>query len=438
MAPSFKVRLFLAGVLSGAGVLSAAQSDISTIAIPIHTTLAPVLPLVEAQVPKSIDDTRSQTGFKFSYKVIRDPIAISMSGSTLLASTVAHYSVEACPKLFGCISCGVGEALREANLALSAQFAWDADWRLRSTTTAQPVTFASRCEVTSLGFDITDRVIGPVVDDQLRKVARAIDDNTPAVTSFRTNATDVWTTLQIPYEIAPKTWLVFEPIDAGLSPLVGQKLDVTSTLSLTARTYVTVGERPVVSPAPLPPLQSRVANPGFTIPFEVRVPYAEATAMANEYAQKSGGVPVDHIVISQAGGGKFGVDANVVYKDYNGPVHLEGTSATDLDFALDPAHKSLSMTIIDAVGHDIIRSRLRSAAAASLAQHSATARDEITRALTRDLGHGAQLSGHADVVRADKVIANSDGIVVHVTVSGTATLTVIPSVSEGPGRSVKR
>ena len=406
--------------------------DVSTIAIPIRATLAPLLPLVEAQVPKAIENSRDQRGFPIEYRVVRDPIALQMSGASLRASTTAHYSVKACPPILSCVSCGVDEPMREAKLALSAQLQWDQSWRLRSTTTAEPATFPNRCEVTSLGFDITDRVIAPVVDDQLRKVARAIDENAASLTSFRSNADQVWTTIQIPYEISPRTWLVFEPIDAGLSPLAGQNLNVSSTLSLTARTRVVVGERPVVSPATLPPLQSRGASPGFTIPFDISVPYADATALANAYAARATEIPISQIVIGRGSGGRIAVDADVVYKDYRGPVHLEGTpriernsvTVPDLDFALDENHKSTFMKIVDVVGHNLIRARLREAATFSLATQAATARDEITKALTRDLAHGAKLRGRADAVRADSVASDADAIRVHVVVTGIAAIEV--------------
>lgn len=420
--------------------LLAQPSNISTINIPIRATLAPALPLVEAQVPKSIQNSRSQSGFKINYTVTRDPIAILMAGTELHVSTLAHYSIEACRGILGCLSCGVDEPPRDAQIALSARFTWNPDWSLRSTTTAEPVTFPNRCEVTALNLDITDRVIGPVVDEQLRKLAVAIDRETPGVVTIRNNAEQIWAALQAPYELASRTWLVFEPIDAGLSPLTGQNLMVSSTLSVNARTRIIVGDKPVSSVAPLPALQTRNAPAGFRIPFEIRVSYADATSLASQQFAgrtfKIGGddLRIDALAISPAAGGRIGVDATLAYKQYAGPVHLEGmpridpatntVSVPDLDYALDPAHKTFFLSIVEGVAHDLIRSRLRDAATISLAPNAANARDEITKALTRQLSAGVQLRGQADAIGAESVVAASDAIVTRVVVTGNANVEV--------------
>jgi len=420
--------------------LSAQTSDVSTIAVPISATLAPMLPLVEAQVPKSVESSREQSGFRISYTVTRDPIALRMSGAELQASTIAHYSIEACRGILGCLSCGVDEPPREAKIALSARFTWARDWSLRSTTTAEPVTFPNRCEVSALNLDITDRVIGPVVDDQLRKVASAIDQNTPGVVKMRGNAEQIWSALQEPYEVAPRTWLVFEPIDTGLSPLTGQNLIVSSTLSVNARTRVLVGDKPVSTLAPLPALQSRNAPAGFRIPFEIRVGYADATTLASQQFAgrtfKIGGddLRIDAIALSPSTGGKLGVDATIAYRQYAGPVRLDGlpridpstntVSVPDLEYALDPAHKTLFLSIVEGVAHDLIRARLRDAATFSLAVHAATARNEITKALTRQLSPGVQLRGQSDAIHAESVVAAADAIVARVVVTGTASVEI--------------
>lgn len=424
-----------AGVLTGAPV-----SDISTISIPIRATLAPALPLIEAQVPKSVQSSRNQSGFKIDYTVMRDPIALQMNGSDLRASTLAHYSIQACRGILGCLSCGVDEPPRDARIALSAQFRWNADWSLHSTTTAEPVTFPNRCQVTSLNLDITDRVIGPVVDDQMRKVAAAIDQNTAGVVTIRKNAEQIWTTLQTPYEIAERTWITFEPIDAGLSPLTGQNLIVNSTLSVNARTRIVVGDKPASTIAPLPALQSRNLPPGFRVAFDIHISYADATSFASQrfagrtFKAGNDDLRIDTISIAAAAGGKLGVDATIAYKQYAGPVHLEGipridaatntVSVPDLEYALDPAHKTLFLSIVEGVAHDLIRSRIRDAATISLAPHANEARDAITKALTRPLSNGVQLRGEADAVRAESVAAETDAIVARVVVSGMATVEI--------------
>ena len=76
-------------------LLFAIWAEISTIVVPIHTTLAPLVPLIERQVPRTFDRSRQQSGFTVDSIVVRDPIQLRMSGTVLYASTVARYSLKA-------------------------------------------------------------------------------------------------------------------------------------------------------------------------------------------------------------------------------------------------------------------------------------------------------------------------------------------------------
>src|SRR5258705_197803 len=132
---------------------AAAVVELSTIVVPIHASLAPLLPALESQVPKSqikVDayemDPKQQYGMK--YRVQRDPIALTMIGTGIHASTTVHYSMEVCRRtvkpiigtvvMWPCISCGFSEPMREAYIAIDSHLSWDADWRLASPTTARP------------------------------------------------------------------------------------------------------------------------------------------------------------------------------------------------------------------------------------------------------------------------------------------------------------
>src|SRR4051794_30793587 len=143
----------------------AAPPEVSTIVVPVSASLKPLLPQLEANIPKSLAkldayemEPRGRFGLK--YRVAREPVTLNMVGAGLHATTTVHYALEGCAragsKMWPCISCGFGEPMRDANIALHSHFEWDQNWRLRSKTTARPVDFENKCGVTILNINISD------------------------------------------------------------------------------------------------------------------------------------------------------------------------------------------------------------------------------------------------------------------------------------------
>lgn len=432
--------------------------ELSTIVIPIRTSLAPLLPQLEAQVPKNLSKTDAyeldpQKQFGMKYSVVRDPIALNVLGSGIHAMTTVHYALEGCRRtqkpfsteifMWPCISCGFGEPMRDAWISLSSHLEWDANWRLRSVTRAQPVDLSSnRCQVTFANIDITDWKIGPIVNDQLRQAVKTIDANTPRLTNIRPVAAQVWAALQAPIAIAPRTWLVMDPVDVALGPISGSGLSLTSALTLRARTRVVVGERPPVTPKPLPALRvSQAANDGIRIPFDVELPYAEANRLMTENFAKQTyeGVAVDSIRLGPAADGRVSIELNVNYrasflKRYSGLVYLEGTplfdaaartiSLQNLTYSIDPRRKNPFVRIADRIAHERLRATLANAAHWSVAPQVDSLRAEIARAVTRPLAPGVMMRGRVDAIEPGSLVLDANGIIIRALATGSAEVEV--------------
>ena len=417
--------------------------ELSTISVPIRASLAPLVPEIEARVPKTFADKQRERGIDVRYEVARAPIRLQMIGGGLHSSTTVKYGLEACRGRFPCISCGIGEARRVADVKLHSRLEWDPAWRLRSTTRPLPVHYAKRCQVTWLGIDITRRFVAPVVEYQLRETAAIIDRNTPAHTNIRPRAEQIWTALQTPVELAPRTWLVLEPNDVALTPISGSGSMVTSTLLLRAQTRVVIGEKPAVARRPLPALKTAAAGSaaGVRVPFDLELPYEEASRLATrDYAGKTdqvNGKPLtlESIRIAPAPNGRVLVEAIIDYRggalrNYRGVVFLEGTPrfdpaarsivVPDLDYSLDPRRRGFFRRIAERAAHLSIRARLRDSARFDLTPRMNEAREEITRALTRQLAPGVLLRGHADAIEPAAVTARENVISLHVIATGKA------------------
>jgi hypothetical protein len=370
-----------------------------------------------------------------------------MIGAGLHSSTTVKYAMEACRGRFPCISCGFGEARRVADIKLHTKLEWDPGWRLRSTTTLLPVHYARRCEVTWLGIDITQRFVAPRVEAQLEEAARIIDRNVPARTNIRPQAQQIWTALQAPIELAPRTWLVLEPLEVALSPITGAETTVTTTLALRATTRIVVGEKPAATSRPLPSLQrtSGGVTPSIRVPFDLELPYEEASRIATrDYAGRTYRVSGRDLTLSSirvmpSTSGRVLVEAAIDYRggrlrSYRGLAYLEGTprfdpatqsvTVPDLDYSLDPARRGLFRRVTERLAHESIRARLRASARFDLAPRIEEAKSEITRALTRDLAPDVTMRGRADTIEPQAVLPLTTGLSIHIVATGVAEVAI--------------
>jgi len=427
--------------------LAPPSPEVSTIVVPINSSLKPLLPQLEKNVPTSMEkldayelDPRGRFGLK--YRVMRDPITLNMVGSGLHATTTVHYALEGCAragsKMWPCISCGFGEPMRDAGIALHSHFEWDQNWRLRSKTTAQPVDFQSKCGVTILNINISEWKLAPMVNDQLRELAKTIDGNTPKLSNIKPMAQQMWTTMQTPVLLGPRTWLVLEPVDVALGPIRGSGLDVTSTFVMRTRTRVIIGERPVVAARPLPPLRTADETVGgIRVPFDLELSYAEASRLLSEQfaGKKFGDLTIESLKLSPSKHeGRIAIEAMVAMKHYHGPVTLDGIpqfdsgstslAITDVDYELNPKHKSPFLRLADRVSHDALRARLRDNAHWGVIKEIGDIRTEIDRGMTRQLAPGATLHGHITSIQPVSVIAGADGIGIRVVAVGDASVDI--------------
>jgi len=442
-------------------ITPAPAAEESVIEVPIRASLAPIAAEIEKQVPKRMEkidgfemDPKNQFGIR--YRVTRDPVNLYMQNLGLHAATVVHFGIEGCKRvvnplngaasMWPCVSCGWAETPREAKITIDSRLEWDAQWRIRSVTKARPVEFPRPCTVTLLNIDLSAWKIGPMVDQQLRDVVKTIDRDTPKLTNLRGTAQQVWTSLQTPTELAPRTWLMFEPVDVALAPLRGSGQLVTSTLSLRARTRVVVGDRPAPAPKPLPAL--RVAEPtgaGIRVPLDIELPYAEAGRLLTEqfgkrtYKVEGKDLIVDTLALSPGTNGKVVLEMAIDYRggafrSYRGPVALEGTptfdSATnavviaDLDYSLEKKGRNPFFRIAERVVHETLRTRLRQNARFPIGAQIASVRAEVERAMTRPLAPNVAMRGTVQSIAPTAVIAHSAGITIRVLAAGGAAVEV--------------
>lgn len=420
--------------------------EIATFVVPIRTSVTSLAPQIEQQVPARIRQTIRERGVDVEYDVIREPIRVRAAGQSIHASSTLRYHLQACRGRFPCVSCGIDEPRRTAEIRLQTALSWTSDWRLRSSTRVLPVDYETPCEITWFDIDVTRRFVAPAVDQALTAIASTIDRQMPRLANLRPQAETIWRTLQQPIEIAPRTWLVIEPGAASLTPVTGSGDTVATTLHLRATTRMALGERPRGALQPLAPLTEFTTGPQprMRIPLDVELPYEEATRLARaRYAGRTFQVrgrplTVRSLRISPLSAGRLRIEMDVDYRggalrNYEGPVVLEGTPQYDaassqivmhdLDYTLE-SRGGLLARLAERALHDEIRDRLRETARIDLAPRLAEARASVSRALQRQLASGVHLEGKVESLTVRDLVVHSDAFYVRLVLEGQALVTL--------------
>jgi hypothetical protein len=336
--------------------------------------------------------------------------------------------------------------MRLAQIEVHSRIDWDQQWRMRSKTAPLPASFPNRCTVSVLNLDITKSKIAPLVDQQMRQLARTVDRSVPGMTSIRPTAQQIWTALQMPFEIAPRTYLVIDPLEIALSAPSGSGLAATSALALRAETRVVVGERPAPPTKALPALRAWPGDAtGLRIPVRVDLSWADATTLLSreiagrQYRSGSTTLRIDAIRLTPGDSGRVVMNATVDYRSgllsrYRGPVLFQGIPVVDpatrtifvrdLDYVIDRKHANVFLRVADRVAHDTLRDQIRQNARWSIAPRMAEIESEIARAMMRPLTSGVSLRGNVTAVTPRAVSPSPGGLAIDLLVTGSADIVV--------------
>lgn len=418
--------------------------ETATISLPITISLAALQAQLERALPPadSLDEAKcSELGGFVCHQYVyrRDTLALSMVGDRVSLFTRVRYRGRvALPGVGGIGSCGYApEPMRRAEMRAATTLYWRMDWKLATRATNLMANLVDPCRVTALGVDATP-LMRRVVDAQLQDLTRQVDSAVPALTDLRHAADSLWRTMQEPLAVdsTNTAWLVMSPERISVAPLTGVSGYLSTGVVLTARPRVVFGAKPATDTRPLPPLTLDRPGGGLHVPVDVEVPFDELSklalaALAPQAAAE--GLTVDSVRVWSAG------DTAVVRLDLRGKV--DGAFFLVGRFAYDTASRSL---LINDLRYTIdtrsAMTRLRTTLGAFMIEHAieeATGhgrlnvgaqldqiRSQLTLALNRPLGNGAQLGGMVQDVRVTGLYTTPTSFVVRAVLEGDARLSM--------------
>jgi hypothetical protein len=188
-------------------------------------------------------------------------------------------------------ACGLPpESFRRARLGLLAEFALTPDWGLDLKLTPEDPMSISGCQITFLGYDITDKVLAGMKEN-LVKACQAMQGQIQQTANLKARAESAWAQALQPVELAPEVFLLLNPERVRLSPWTSQGKVLTILPEIQIRPAVLLGPRPQVSARPLPPLDMSPApfNPGFNLQVDADLSFEHA---ARQLFQQVGGKPL--------------------------------------------------------------------------------------------------------------------------------------------------
>ena len=393
----------------------------STLNVPISYDLTPIIEKLEQVVPHrfgDLDDREqlpSNRRVSYAFEAERDAFSVELEGNTAHLSSVIRYRGRGWydPPIGPTVSasCGTGESdpPRRVAVAMSANIDLTREWTLQSHSRVDRIapvsrTARDRCRITIVRVDITDRLVG-AARDLLQKNTRNIDAAIAGV-DVHSQFEEWWNVLQSPIELTDSVWLLINPIAVRKGTARGSGLLLRVGVGLSAAPRIVIGQRPVVVPVPLPPLDTGSVDQGLHILVEGVVDYDVASEVLTEQLRgrilEGAGqqIRIRNVELSGIGAGKLALrvefDGSV-----RGSMYLVGTPrfdpetkqvyVPDLDF--DVASEDLRVRGLAWLAKDRALTFLRERARFPIGDPIQLGQRYLVEGLNRNLSDDVRLSG---------------------------------------------
>ena len=383
----------------------------STISLSVHFDLRPAVTALESAVPKKADlfgpghgandgppkDSKrwlkvdDNPSTELRYRVERDPLQVTLSGSNLRFATTIRYALQVRVNFLAWwnASCGCegerwcnrhnsnGNASRRTiPILISSPIALTPEWRVTSHFAVDDVP-GDRCIIAPGGLesrDVTDQAVS-VIRVPLNSSAKDLDRFVAEHGDLRSLAASAWDVIRnpIPIDEERHLWLQIDPQSASVSSLQGSGGQLAFTVTVAGRPRVLDALSPTVVGRDLPPLSaSKGTDQGFHIAVPVGVRFTELENRARrELVGKTLALPGHTLRVTNIS--LYPSDENIVAAidvggDVAGRIYAQGRPSYDpnsrelrmdnFDYTQDT--RNALVGVYDWIGHSQIRERVAS------------------------------------------------------------------------------
>jgi len=400
----------------------------SFIAAPVRIDLAPLFDAAERATPRVPPGVETWThlsgpalgGATYRFNLYRDPLQFSLGDGRLSLRTTVNYWLQVGLRMQGWIkgvaSCGVApEPFRRVRLGMQADLGLTPDWGIDLRLSPEEPLRLDACQVTLVGYDITERVLA-AMKDSLLKATRTLEQQLRESPLLRQKVENAWLQAQQPVELSPGVFLLLNPEKLRLPPWQSAGQELVLTPEIQVRPSLTLGTPAPQPYRPLPPLDlgPAPAQPGFRLRVQADLSYEQATAqlarqMTGQHfhtdrgdfevvsiAVRGGGLALLEIGLKGRIDGKLTLAGQPSFDPETGTLSLVG-----LDYTLE------SRSWITRLGEWVYRSTLRQTLAEKCNWFMDKSFKDLKRqaqdGLNRNLGAGLALSGTLDGLSLERI-----------------------------------
>ena len=423
----------------------------SVVTLPISLELGAVVRKVEGVVPRtqSREDEWHPMGkvpvlgtlyVKEMWE--RDPLEVGLAGDGVEVSTLVRYRAriaeQSCFPRLGCrwtqlAWCGHEGTMPSLRVGLHTQLRWRRDWTVEAVTRAAPVEAGAPCRLTRANVDVSERVRN-AVQGLLDGAVPQVDAEMGKALVLRSRVEDVWDRLQEPIPAGKGVFLLFRPEAIAVAEPTARGTRMSTTVAVTTRPRVVLGERPETRALPLPDFSRNVPKAGgFRVTLVAELPYETANqllekALVGKVMELRGHrIKVRGVQLYPGGGERLALRVKVG-GDARGTLYFVGTPifnpvaqtvvVPDLDFSVES--RNVLGRSADWLLHDELRDRIREAAHFAVGDRVAEIKEKVNTAMNRNLGKSVRLSGHVESLRPVGVVVTQTAIATLVEADGRA------------------
>ena len=216
----------------------------------------------------------------------------------------------------------------------------DPDWSIQTFTSLSTYDWIEKPKIRVAGINLNIGFLGNLIVDNTKKViTRTIDELIKDNLMLNERISEIWDQLQSPILLSEEysTWLIANPKDIGMSPIMTNNRSIVSSIHVETRPAVFIGPEPQTVGTTLLPVPSFKFTPQQTDEFELRisaeVTYEEAERLAKvemqgeTYDYGSRTFTVEDIKL-------YGQNDKLIINtqlsgSYTGNIYLEGTPVYD-------------------------------------------------------------------------------------------------------------